>query len=68
MAAFLMALDKCPGVQAIGISEIWRRLLTKCVLKIDSAKVKDACGNAQLCTSLKAGIKGIVHANRTLFT
>ena len=63
-----MALDKCPGIQPIGIGEIWRRLLAKCVLKVTDAEAKDACGNAQLCTDLKAGIKGAVHAARALFS
>ena len=46
LANRLMALDKCPGIQPIGIGEIWRRLLDKCVLKVTGADAKDACGNA----------------------
>ena len=63
----LMALEKCPGIRLIGIGEIWRRLLTKCVLKVAGAETKDACGNAQLCAGLEAGIEGAVHTTYTLF-
>ena len=62
-----MALNKCPGIRPIGISEIWRRLLAKCVLKVAGAEAKDACGNTQLCASLEAGIEGVVHAARALY-
>ena len=63
----LIALEKCLGVRTIGISEIWRRLLAKCVLKVSSAEAKDACCNAQLYTSLKPRIEVTAHAAHTLF-
>ena len=64
---WLMALDKCPGICPIGIGEIWRRILAKCVLKVDGANAKDACGNTQMCANLEAGIEGAVHAAQALF-
>ena len=67
LANRLMVLDKCLGIQLIGIGEIWRRLLAKCVLKVAGVKAKDACGNAQLCTGIEAGIEGAVHAIRALY-
>ena len=63
----LMALDKCPEFQSIGIDEIWRHLPTKWFLKVASTEAKDAYGNAQLIAGLEAGIKGAVHTARTLF-
>ena len=42
----LMVLDKCPGIRLIRISEIWRRLLAKCVLKVAGVEAKNVCGNA----------------------
>ena len=62
LANRLMALDKCPGVRPIGIGEIWRRLLAKCVLKVAGGEAKAACGNAQLSAGLEAGIEGACHA------
>ena len=67
LANRLMELDKCPGIWLIGISEIWRRLLAKYVLKVAGAEAKDTCGNAQLCTGLEAGIEGAVHATQALY-
>ena len=62
-----MVLDKCPGIWPIGIGDIWRRLLAKCVLKVTGAEAKDACGNMQMCAGLEAGIEGAVHAAQALY-
>ena len=67
MSNRLLALDKCPGVRPVGIGEIWRRLLAKCVLKVAGGEAKEACGNTQLCAGLEAGIEGAVHAARSLW-
>ena len=67
MANRLMALDKCPGVRPVGIGEIWRRLFAKCVLKVAGTEAKEACGSAQLCAGLEAGIEGAVHAVRAMW-
>ena len=67
LANRLMTLDKCPGIRTIRISEIWRRLLAKCFMKVNGAEAKDACGNAQLCAGLETGIEGAVHVDRDLF-
>ena len=67
LANRLMALDKCPGIRPIGIGEIWRWLLAKCILKVARAEAKDACGIAQLCAGLEAGIESAVHTARALF-
>ena len=59
--------EKVPRVRPIRIGKIWRWLLAKFVLKVASAKAKDACSNAQLCVGLEAGIEGVVHAACTIF-
>ena len=56
MANRLLALDKCPGVWPVGIGEIWRRLLAKCVLQEAGAQATEVCGNDNLCAGLKAGM------------
>ena len=62
MAARLVALDKCPGVRPVGIGEIVRRLLAKCVLNVVGSQATAAAGNLNLCAGLPAGIEGAVHA------
>jgi hypothetical protein len=47
-AGRLIALDKCPGVQPIGVGKTWRRLIAKVVLFSVHAKAEEACGVDQL--------------------
>jgi hypothetical protein len=60
----IVALDKQPGVRPVGIGEIIRRLLAKCVIKVVGSQATAACGNLNLCAGLPAGIEGAVHAIR----
>ena len=46
-------------VMNVGIGEIFRRLIAKCILAME------ACGNLNLCAGLPAGIEGAVHAMTT---
>ena len=65
MACRLVALDKQPGVRPVGIGEIFRRLIAKCVLAAVGHQAMEACGNLNLCAGLPAGIEGAVHATTT---
>jgi hypothetical protein len=65
MACRLVALDKQPGVRPVGIGEIYRRLMAKCVLAATGHRATDVCGNLNLCAGLPAGIEGAVHAMTT---
>jgi len=62
MACRLVALDKQPGVRPVGIGEIYRRLMAKCVLAVTGKQATAACGNLNLCAGTPAGIEGAVHA------
>ena len=46
----------------MGIGEIIRCLLAKCVLLIIGATETEASGNFNLCAGLGSGIEGAVHA------
>ena len=62
MACRLIPLDKQPGVRPVGIGEVYRRLLAKCVLIVCGHVATASCGNANLCVGLEAGIEGAAHA------
>jgi hypothetical protein len=68
MACRLVALDKSPGVRPVGIGEIYRRLLAKCVLMVVGHQATTAAGNLNLCAGLPAGIEGAVHAMTTAWS
>ena len=58
----LVALDKQPGVRPVGIGEVLRRLIAKCVLAECADDAKTACASTNLCAGLEAGIEGAPHA------
>jgi len=57
----LVALDKSPGVRPLGIGEVWRRAIAKCVLGECGNGAKAACGSTQLCAGFEAEIEGAIH-------
>jgi len=58
----LVALDKGPGTRPVGIGEVYRRLMAKCLLNVAGHKATVACGTSNLCAGLPAGIEGALHA------
>ena len=64
MSAWLIALEKFPGVRKVGIREVCCRLFTKLVLRVGGAQSKEAYGSVNLCAGLGSGIEGAMHAVR----
>ena len=62
METRICALNKQPGVRPLGIGCIVQHLIAKCAFKAGGANKKSVCGSKQLCTGLKAGIDGAIHA------
>ena len=52
-----------PGVRPIGIGEVLRRIIGKCVVSLLKADVQHAAGCLQLCTGIRSGIEAAVHMN-----
>ena len=67
-ACRLIALDKNPGVQPIGIGETVRRTIGKAVLGILKEDVQRATGYIQLCAGQECGSEAAIHAMRDVFS
>jgi len=63
----LIALDKNPRVQPIGIGETSRRIIAKAVLYIVKQDVMDAASCLQLCAGQRTDCEAAVHAMRKIF-
>ena len=59
----LIPLDKGEGkVRPIGVGEVIRRIIRKCVMSVTKQDVIDACGSLQVCAGHKSGSEATVHA------
>ena len=61
-------LDKGEGaVRPIGVGEVIRRVIGKCVMKVTKEDVLDASGSLQVCAGLCSGSEAAVHAIHSIF-
>ena len=68
VARRLIPLNKGEGaVRPIGVGEVLRRIMAKCVMKILKQDVIDASGSFQVCAGLKCGSEAAIHAMREIF-
>ena len=67
-ACRLIPLDKgeC-AVRPIGVGEVLRRIMAKCVMKILKHEVIDASGSLQVCAGLKCGSEAAIQAMCKMF-
>ena len=63
LANGLIPLDNGNGeVHPIGVGEVIRRIIGKCVSRVGKQDVIDACGATQVCAGHKSGSKAAVYA------
>ena len=62
-----LALDKNPGVRPIGVGEVLRRLLGKCIVHAFKDPIKETAGNLQTCAGFEAGAEAAIHAMKELY-
>ena len=66
-ACRLIPLDKRPGCRPIGVGEVLRRIMGKCIMAVVKEDVRKAAGNLQVCAGQQAGGEAAVHAMREMF-
>ena len=67
LASRLIPLDKNPGVRPIGIGEILRRIIGKCVTWNIKKDIESSAGGLQTCAGHKAGIEAAIHAIHDIY-
>ena len=68
MASRLIPLDKGEGaVRPIGVGEVMRRIIGKCVMNVSKGDVVEASGSLQLHAGQKSGNEADIHAMHTVF-
>ena len=61
MECRIIALDKCPGVRAVGIGETLRQAISKVVIRASGDQLNTACRSLQLCAGIEVGLEGMTH-------
>ena len=67
VSAKFIALDKCSGVQPIGIGECLRRIICKSVTEFTKIDLEETCSTDQLACGLKTGVEGATHSLSDVF-
>ena len=68
VASRLIPLDKGNGkVRSIGVGEVIRRTIGKCVTKVAKQDVINASGAMRVCAGQKSGGEAAIHAMRNIF-
>lgn len=68
LASRLIPLDKGNGeVRPIGVGEVIRRIIGKCVTRVVKQDLINASGAMQVCASQKSGEEAAIHAMRNIF-
>ena len=68
LACRLIPLDKGDGsVRPIGVGEVIRRIIAKCVVQIAKPEIIQATGSMQVCAGQKSGSEAAIHAMSEIF-
>ena len=68
VASRLIPLDKGEGaVRPIGVGELIRRIIGKCVMIVAKKDVVEASRSLQLCAEQKSGSEAAIHEMHTIF-
>ena len=67
VACRLIPLDKNPGVRPIGVGEIMRRVVGKCIGWVLKKDIQESAGPLQVATGLDSGAEAAIHAMKEIF-
>ena len=68
LANRLIPLDKGEdAVRPIGVVEVFRRVIGKCVMKVTKEYILDVSGSLQVCAGLRSGSEATVHTMHSIF-
>ena len=68
LACRLIPLNKNPGVRAIGVGEVIRRVIGKCDIRwIMKKDIQEAAGPLQMATGLQSGAEAAIHSMKEIF-
>ena len=68
VASRLMSLHKGEGsVRPIGVGEVVRRIISKCVMRVVKPDMIDASGSLQVCAVQMSGSGAAIHAMWNIF-
>ena len=67
-ASRLIPAKKIPdGIRPIGIGEVLKRIMGRCVMKVVGNDVMKAAGNLQVCAGQQAGAEAAIHSMREIY-
>ena len=68
LSSRLIPLDKGNSeVRTIGVGEVIRRIIGKCVTKVSRQDIQESSGSLHVCAGYKSGSEAAVHAMHSLF-
>ena len=67
VACRLIPLDKNPGVRLIGIGEVTRRIVGKCISWVLRKDTQQAAGPFQTATGLQGGAEAAMYLMKLIF-
>ena len=68
LANRLIPLDKGNAeIRPIGVGEVIRRIIAKCVTRATKQDIIEASGSLQVCAGLKSGAEAVIHALHNTF-
>ena len=67
VACRLIALDKCPGVRPINISEVARHIIGRAIANTITDNIQAAAGPLQVCAGQLSGCEAAVHAMHRVY-